>query len=395
MTTPQTVLPPNAHLPPRQVEYAQPKMRRTRSLLEVDRGLSWLAWGSACVVIAMLLALVLFLAVAAWPSVKRFGPGFLVTNQWRANALPVLKRRPNGKFIRDPITGMKVVDHYLPPVFGAVAPIAGTATTAALALIVSVPLSLGASLFLVRIAPQMLVGPVSFLIEFLAAIPSIAYGLWGMFVLSVWLGGPARWSHPLGGPFAGIGWPVGIESHLFNLIGHWRIFHWLFYAQVEGRDVLVPLTGRDVFCGGLILGIMVIPIITAISRDILRNVPLAQIEGTIALGATWWQSAKEMLKYSRSGLFGAIMLGLARAAGETMAVLMVMGSTAQVAVSPFLPGTTLAATVAGKFPESSDDPIHRGVLMELALILLVMSLIFNVAARYLVVGGASRTSAAH
>ena len=103
---------------------------------------------------------------------------------------------------------------------------------------------------------------------------------------------------------------------------------------------------------GIILGIMVIPIITAISRDILRNVPRAQIEGTIALGATWWQSCFEMLKFSRSGLFGAIILGLARAAGETMAVLMVMGSAPTVTTSPLAAGTTMASTLAGEFPEA-------------------------------------------
>src|SRR6185295_1573170 len=99
----------------------------------------------------------------------------------------------------------------------------------------------------------------------------------------------------------------------------------------------LPLTGRDMFCGGLILGIMILPIITAISRDVLRGVPRAQIEGTQALGATWWQSSREMLAYSRSGLFGAVMLGLARAAGETMAVTMVIGNDNQIAATPFAP----------------------------------------------------------
>ncbi len=149
------------------------------------------------------------------------------------------------------------------------------------------------------------------------------------------------------------------------------------------------------FVAGIILGIMIIPIITAISRDVLRNVPLAQIEGTIALGATWWQSCREMLKYSRSALFGAIILGLARASGETMAVLMVMGSAATIVTSPFSAGTTMASTLAGEFPEASTSDLHRGALMELALILLIMSLAFNIVARYLVVGKSARSSAAH
>ena len=153
-------------------------------------------------------------------------------------------------------------------------------------------------------------------------------------------------------------------------------------------------TGRDMFCGGLILAIMIVPIITAVARDVLQGVPRAQVEGSIALGATWWQSAKEMLKYSRSGLFGAVMLGLARAAGETMAVTMVIGNITQIRVSPFAPAQTMASLLANEFAEAS-SAIHRAALAEVALILLAMSLIFNVVARYLVVGKGARTAAAH
>jgi phosphate transport system permease protein len=122
-------------------------------------------------------------------------------------------------------------------------------------------------------------------------------------------------------------------------------------------------------------------------------VPRAQVEGTVALGATWWQSAKEMLKYSRSGLFGAIMLGLARAAGETMAVTMVIGNKNQISASLFAPAQTMSSLLASEFAEASD--IQRSALMEVALILLLMSLLFNVTARYLVVGKNARTAAAH
>jgi phosphate transport system permease protein len=286
---------------------------------------------------------------------------------------------------------MKVVDHYDPPRFGAVPSISGTAQTSLIALIVSVPLSLGAALFLVRIAPGWLIVPVSFLIEFLAAIPSIAYGLWGMFVLGPWMGGPARWETVFG--FLRV--PAGIESWLAGWVIHVPGLSWIAEHEVAGKMVAFSTTGRDVLVAGMILGIMVIPIITAISRDVLRNVPRAQIEGSIALGATWWQSSWEMLAYSRSALFGAVVLGLARAAGETMAVLMVMGSTAAVTASPFAAGATMASTLAGEFPEAATNDLQRGALMELALILLVMSLVFNVTARYLVVGGSSRSAAAH
>jgi phosphate transport system permease protein len=238
-------------------------------------------------------------------------------------------------------------------------------------------------LFLIRIAPKILAGPVSFLIEFLAAIPSIAYGMWGLFVLAPFLQSHVEsWAesvyHSLGSP----GW-----------------LHWMFQdtTPLQGGEVLVrdiALTGRDMFCGGLVLAIMIIPIVTAISRDVLKSVPRAQNEGTVALGATWWQSSKEMLRYSRAGLFGAVMLGLARAAGETMAVTMVIGNNNQIRASLFAPAQTMSSLLANEFAEASTE-LHKSALSEVALILLVMSLCFNIVARYLVVGKSSRSAAAH
>jgi phosphate transport system permease protein len=153
--------------------------------------------------------------------------------------------------------------------------------------------------------------------------------------------------------------------------------------------------GRDLLCGGLILGIMILPIITAISRDVLRTVPRAQLEGAVALGATWWQSSREMLKFARSALFGAVMLGLARAAGETMAVAMVIGNNPQIVPSPFAPAQTMSSLLANGYAEASAG-VHVAALSEVALILLLMSLGFNMVARWLIVGkGGSRVSAAH
>lgn len=363
-----------------------------------DAILHFAALGSALIVLLMLVALVLVLFVAALPSVRRFGPKFLVTSDWRPNALPVLKINPKtNKPIRDPRSGMKVVDHYNPPVFGALASIYGTCVTALLAILMAVPFSFGTALYLVRRAPKRLVAPISFLVEFLAAIPSIAYGLWGMFVLGPWLAGSVRWAHPL----RFIGWssfalPVGgYESLLSSIMIHVPLLRSLFGRQVDGHWEAMTGSGRDLFVAGVVLAIMIVPIITAISRDVLKNVPRAQIEGTIALGGTWWQSCSEMLKFSRSALFGAVILGLARAAGETMAVLMVMGNTAALPLSPLLPGTTMSATLASEFPEAATNDLHRGALMEVALILLVMSLAFNIVARFLVVGKGSRGAAAH
>ena len=331
--------------------------------------LEWAARGSACVIIGMLAALIVVLAVSAMPAVKMFGIKFLVASDWRPNELEVPQRGPNGKVI---IEDGEVVMQKIPAAFGALPVIYGTAVSSGLALVFAVPLSLGAALFLVRIAPKWMIAPVSFLIEFLAAIPSIAYGLWGLFVLA---------------PFLQEHVEPTIQTVLQKVPG----FHWMFF---DSHNRPVSLTGRDMLCGGLILGIMVLPIITAIARDVLRAVPRAQIEGSLALGATWWQSAREMLRYSRSGLFGAVMLGLARAAGETMAVAMVIGNNNQIEYSPLAPAQTMSSLLANEFAEA-ESLLHRSALIEVALILLLMSLVFNVVARMLVVGSGSRTAAAH
>jgi phosphate transport system permease protein len=184
----------------------------------------------------------------------------------------------------------------------------------------------------------------------------------------------------------GLSWIPGVNEWLFSHAA----------TSADGHPVMhaLPLTGRDMFCGGLVLAIMILPIITAISRDVLRSVPRAQIEGTLALGATWWQSSWEMLQYSRSALFGAVMLGLARAAGETMAITMVIGNNNRISASIFAPAQTMSSLLANEFAEASGQ-LHRAALTEVALILLLMSLLFNVMARWLVVGRGSRTAAAH
>ena len=309
-------------------------------------------------------ALVGVLVYAATPSLRTFGLTFVVHSTWRPNELERMKRDAQGKILLD--EDHEPVTETIPPSFGALPVIYGTAVSSLIAMLFAVPLSLGAALFLVRVAPRPLVNPVSFLIEFLAAIPSIAYGIWGLFVLA---------------PF--------LQNHVEPPLN-------AFFHQIPGLSWLASdaTTGRDMFCGGLVLAIMILPIITAVSRDVLRAVPRTQIEGTQALGATWWQSSWEMLRYSRSGLFGAVMLGLARAAGETMAITMVIGNINEVHASPFAPAQTMSSLLANEFAEASTD-LHRSALLEVALILLVMSLVFNVVARYLVVGRGARSAAAH
>jgi phosphate transport system permease protein len=336
-------------------------MRPGQRWLNADSVLSTLSLCATLTVFGMLLALVIVLVHGSLPSLKTFGFSFLTTSDWRTQ--PTVARDAEGKILHDAAGKLVRLPGHT---YGALAVIYGTTVTAVIALILAVPPSFAAAIFLIRIAPRWLAGPASFLIEFLAAIPSLAYGLWGMFVLRPLL---RDWLEP------GLAW---ISLHVPGL-------KWIA-TNSDGSGMI--LTGNDLLAGGLILAIMIIPIITAISRDILRSVPRAQIEGVLALGATWWQGSMEMLKYSRSGLFGAVMLGLARAAGETMAVTMVIGITTQIHPSPFAPAQTMSSLLAVSFGEVSDE-LEASSLVEVALILLLMSLIFNVVARYLVVGKSS------
>jgi phosphate transport system permease protein len=351
-------------------------LRRPRFITS-DRVMVGLARVGAFGLVSMLAILLAVLFYAAWLSIHTFGWHFLATSQWRPNELSAPARDAAGQVMRQ---AGKVVMTKIPPEFGALPAIFGTAVSSMLAIVFAVPLGFGAALFLTRLSPIWLAAPVSFLIEFLAAIPSIAYGMWGLFVLAPFL---QQYVEPA--IHSGLGWIPGAESWLFSET-----------ARAGGQTLIraLPLTGRDMFCGGLVLAIMILPIITAISRDVLKSVPRAQIEGTLALGATWWQSSKEMLLYSRSGLFGAVMLGLARAAGETMAITMVIGNNNRISSSIFAPAQTMSSLLANEFAEAS-TALHRSALAEVALILLLMSLLFNVTARWLVVGGSSRSAAAH
>jgi phosphate transport system permease protein len=340
-----------------------------------DTILAFFARGSAVVVVLMLAALLGVLCTAALPSIRTFGPGFLVSSEWRPNEIERPKRDAAGKIVLE--DGEPVVET-IPPAFGALPVMYGTAMTSIIALVFAVPLSLGAALFIVRVAPKLRVaGPVSFLVEFLASVPSIAYGIWGLFVLAPFL---QHYVEPAMAGVAkaipGLGW-LATETITLN-------------GQTIVKDV--SLTGRDMFCGGLILAIMILPVITAVSRDVLKTVPRGQIEGTLALGATWWQSCRAMLKYGRAGLFGAIMLGLARAAGETMAVTMVVGNNNQIKASLFAPAQTMSSLLANEFAEA-EKGMHQSALLQVALVLLVMSLAFNMIARKFVVGKGGRTAA--
>jgi phosphate transport system permease protein len=275
-------------------------------------------------VVAVLLGLLIILSIDAFPAINRFGLSFITSSSW------------------DPVKEQ----------FGALPAIYGTLLSSLIGLLIAVPISLGAAIFLVELAPSWLKGPASFLIEMLAAIPSVIIGLWGLFVLVPFVRNP-------------------IESWLGTRLGSLPLF--------QG-----PPFGVGFLAAGFILAIMVIPIITAVSRDAMRAVPNEQREAMFALGATHWETIRRaILPYCRSGLIGAIILGLGRALGETMAVTMVIGNGYKLTASLFSPGSTIASKIAGEFSEATGD-IFIGSLVELALILFVVTLLVNIVARLLV-----------
>ncbi len=263
------------------------------------------------------------LASHATLSIRQFGFSFLTGRDW------------------DPIKGH----------FGALAFIYGTIVSSLIALVISVPLSLGIAIFLVEQAPPVISRPITFLVELLAAIPSVVYGLWGIFVLAPFL-------------------RVHVEPHL----AHW--FGWLPLFQG-------PITGIGLLTGGIILAIMVTPIISAVARDVLAAVPHAQREAALALGATKWESTRVVLVNGSPGIAGAVILGLGRAFGETMAVTMVIGNRPQISASLFQPSYTLASVIANEFTEATAD-IYLSSLVELGLILFMVTFVVNAIARLLV-----------
>jgi phosphate transport system permease protein len=276
------------------------------------------------VVIPLVAAIGIKLTDASLLAIHRFGIAFLWTSVW------------------DPVHN----------VFGALPFIYGTVVSSALALVIGVPISLGVAVYLAEIASSRAAGVLSFFVELLAAIPSVILGLWGIFVLipavrtyaEMWLSQTLGWLPLFSGPPYGIG----------------------------------------LLAAGMILGIMIIPIVSAVSRDVLRAVPTEQREAMYALGATRWEVIRRaVLPYGRVGVMGAVILGLGRALGETMAVTMVIGNRAQISSSLFQPAYTIAAVLANEFTEASTD-LYLSALIEAALVLFVISLLTNATARWLV-----------
>ncbi|HMU60216.1 MAG TPA: phosphate ABC transporter permease subunit PstC [Gemmatimonadales bacterium] len=257
-------------------------------------------------------------------AIHEFGLGFLTSSEW------------------DPVEGR----------FGALPLIFGTVVSSALALLIAVPLSLGVAIFLTEFAPMKVRGPVAFLIELLAAIPSVVYGLWGIFVMIPFL-------------------RTTVYPFLKDTLG--------FLPFFQG-----PIYGPGMLSAAIILAIMVMPYIMSVSREVLLAVPNTQREAALALGATRWEALTgAVLPYARSGIIGAVILGLGRALGETMAVTMVIGNRHEIAASLFAPGYTMAAAIANEFAEAVEN-IHLSALSYVALTLFVVTVLINAAARILI-----------
>lgn len=235
--------------------------------------------------------------------------------------------------------------------FGALPFIYGTAVSSLIALIISVPISLGVAIFLVEKAPRRLANPILFIVQLLAAIPSVVYGLWGIFVLAPML-----------------------RNHVYPALQSSLGFLPLFKGNQNGLGLLTA---------GLILSIMVLPIITAVTTDVLRAVPGTQREAALALGSTKWEATLIVLQNAKSGVSGAIILGLGRAIGETMAVTMVIGNRPEISASLFDPSFTIASAIANEFTEATTE-IYLQSLIELGLILFLVTFVINMLARLLV-----------
>lgn len=257
------------------------------------------------------------------PTIREYGIGFLTGSRW----VPAEK------------------------VFGALPFIYGTIVSSLLALIIAVPVSLGIAVFLVEQATKKIATPIAFLVELLAAIPSVVYGLWGIFVLA---------------PF------------IRNYLGVFLQNYFGFLPFFQGR-----LTGIGMLTGGIILALMITPIITAVVRDVLLAVPNAQREAALALGATKWETTQIVLGNAASGIAGAVILGLGRALGETMAITMVIGNSPQITASLFEPAYTIASVLAANFADATEE-LYLSALIEMGLVLFLVTFVVNALAKLLV-----------
>ncbi len=311
-------------LPIEPLAAVEPRQRGLRGANAGDRLYRTAVTTLALTLPLLLLVLVAELFASSWPAIRRFGLHFLGTSVW------------------DPVAG----------VFGAAPMIFGTLASSMLALGIAVPLALGVAIYLTEFAPKWLRQPVAFLVELLAAIPSVVYGLWGIFVLIPFLRGH-------------------VVPPLKAVLGWTPFFQGVFY-------------GNSLLAGGLILAIMVVPYIAAVAREVLQAVPASQREAALGMGATRWEAVwTAVVPYGRAGLIGAVILGLGRALGETMAVTMLIGNRHDIGFSVFQPAYTIAAAIANEFSEATTD-LYLSALFEVGLVLFVITVVVNALARLLI-----------
>ena len=282
---------------------------------------------SALFVLVLLAGVIVSLVYGSWPALKTFKWAFVTGEKW------------------NPVT----------EVFGALAPLYGTVATSVIALVIAVPLSFGIAVFLTETCPRWLRGPISMAIELLASVPSIVYGIWGLFVLA----------------------PI-----LQHSVQPWLIEH-LGPLPVVGGLFKDPPFGIGLLTAGVVLAVMVLPFITSVMREVFRMAPLSLKEAAYGLGATQWNVVWDVvLPWSRAGVIGGIMLGLGRALGETMAVTFVIGNSHRIATSLLAPSTTISASIANEFAEAEGD-LHTSALIALGLLLFVLTFCVIAGARFL------------
>jgi phosphate transport system permease protein len=284
-------------------------------------------WLSAIVLMVTLAGIIVSLAIGAWPALSAFGLGFLSSAEW------------------DPVRQE----------FGALVPVYGTIVTSVIAMVIGIPISFGIAVFITELAPRWLRRPLGVAVELLAGIPSIIYGMWGLFVLAPWLAEHVQpWLNDTLGPLPVLG------------------------ALFQG-----PPMGIGMLTAGLILSVMVIPFISAVMRDVFEVVPPMLKESAYGLGATTWEVVRRVvLPYTKIGVTGGIMLGLGRALGETMAVTFVIGNAHRLSPSLLEPGNTISATLANEFTEAVGE-LYLSSLVALGLILFVITFIVLAFARLL------------
>jgi phosphate transport system permease protein len=289
-----------------------------------DRAFRWLMVASAVSIFAIVALIAFELVTRSELTLKKFGFSFFFGSAW------------------NPITND----------YGALPFIYGTLVSSAVALVIAVPLAIGVAIFLTEMCPRVLRGPLAFVTELLAAIPSVVYGLWAIFVLVPIL-------------------RVDVNPILAKYLGWTTLF--------SG-----PNYGIGMLAAGVILAIMILPIISSLTREVMRSVPSMQREAVLALGATRWEMIRMgVLRNARIGIVGAIILGLGRALGETMAVTMVIGNRPEIAKSLFAPGYSMASVIANEFSEASGD-VYLSALVEIGLALFLVTIIVNAIARLLV-----------